>query len=191
MSGPRPMVGLFHPVVQKPTVTRRWVSMRKTFAFSSMFLFFAVAGLIGFSASSALAVKEFKDAFQAKYVKPDSNEANNGVHLLPGFMTERLELTAAQQEKITALEKDTKAKLAKILTPKQKQLLEQAGPMRPGQGGPGGSGPGWRGPGDGPGGPGGPGGGPGAPGGEPSGRALPAEKASAGSLLVLNKGDNS
>jgi len=45
--------------------------------FSSTVLFLAGLGLIGFSASPALAVKEFKDAFQAKYVKPDSTEAND------------------------------------------------------------------------------------------------------------------
>ena len=37
----------------------------------------AVSGLIGLTASPALAVKEFKDAFQAKYVKPDSTAAND------------------------------------------------------------------------------------------------------------------
>ncbi|MGA2256613.1 MAG: hypothetical protein ABSG53_18345, partial [Thermoguttaceae bacterium] len=51
--------------------------MGKKFGFSPTVLFLAVLGLIGFSASSAMAVKEFKDAFQAKYVKPDSNEAGD------------------------------------------------------------------------------------------------------------------
>ena len=45
-------------------------------------------------------------------------------------MAERLELTADQQKKIAVLEKETKAKLKKILTPKQKKILEQAGPPR-------------------------------------------------------------
>jgi mono/diheme cytochrome c family protein len=33
--------------------------------------------LIGFTASPAVAVKEFKDAFKAKYVKPDSTAASD------------------------------------------------------------------------------------------------------------------
>ncbi len=51
--------------------------MSKKFDLSSAVLLFAVLGLIGFTASPALAVKEFKDAFKAKYVKPDSTDAND------------------------------------------------------------------------------------------------------------------
>jgi hypothetical protein len=51
--------------------------MSKRFGISSTVLFLAVLGLIGFTASPAVAVKEFKDAFQAKYVKPDSTAAND------------------------------------------------------------------------------------------------------------------
>ena len=51
--------------------------MVKTIRFSSTALFLAVLGLIGLSASPAMAVKEFKDAFQAKYIKPDSDKAND------------------------------------------------------------------------------------------------------------------
>jgi len=83
-----------------------------------------------------------------------------GFHLVPPFAVQRLALTADQQEKIAQLEKDTRTKLEKILTPAQKKLLEQAGPPPFGQGGPGGPRGGWRGPGGGPGGPGGPGNGP-------------------------------
>jgi hypothetical protein len=96
-----------------------------------------------------------------------------GIHLLPPFIAERLELTSEQKKQIEELEKETKAKLEKILTAKQKKMLEQVRPMRPGQGGPGGpggqGGPGrGRGPGGGPGGrPGGGPGGPGGPGGGP------------------------
>ena len=51
--------------------------MSKKFDLSWAVLFFAVLGLIGFTASPAMAVKEFKDAFKAKYVKPDSTDAND------------------------------------------------------------------------------------------------------------------
>jgi mono/diheme cytochrome c family protein len=50
--------------------------MSKKFGFRPAFQIFAVLGLIGFTASPALAVKEFKDAFKAKYIKPDSTAAN-------------------------------------------------------------------------------------------------------------------
>ena len=45
--------------------------------FSSAVLFFAVLGLIGLTAAPAVAVKEFKDAFRAKYIKPDSTAAKD------------------------------------------------------------------------------------------------------------------
>ncbi len=51
--------------------------MSMKFSVSSAVLFLAVLGLIAFSASPAVAVKEFKDAFQAKYVKPDSTAASD------------------------------------------------------------------------------------------------------------------
>ena len=58
--------------------------MRKKFGFSSTVFSLAFLGLIGFSASSAVAVKEFKDAFQAKYIKTDST-ASNDVALARAF----------------------------------------------------------------------------------------------------------
>ncbi len=77
-----------------------------------------------------------------------------------------MNLTKAQQNRLAKLEKETKAKLYKILTPEQQKTLEEARPPRQGQGGPG---AGRRGPGGGQGrgGPGddGPGGGQGGPGG--------------------------
>jgi len=51
--------------------------MSNKLRFSSIVLFFAVLGLVGFPASSAWAIKEFKDAFQAKYIKPGSSDAND------------------------------------------------------------------------------------------------------------------
>ncbi len=84
-----------------------------------------------------------------------------GFHLLPPFVVERMNLTDAQKKQVAELEKETKAKLYKILTPQQQKTLETVRPPRPRQGG-----GDRRGPGGGPG-PGGPGGapGPGGPGG--------------------------
>jgi Spy/CpxP family protein refolding chaperone len=79
-----------------------------------------------------------------------------GIHIIPPFVMQKLDLTDDQKEQIAALEKETKAKLQKILTADQMKTLESARPPHPGgPGGPGG------GPDDGPGpgGPGGPGGG--------------------------------
>jgi hypothetical protein len=58
--------------------------MHKWFAFSSLARFLMVLGLIGVTAPAAMAVKEFKDAFQAKYIKPDST-APNDVALAQAF----------------------------------------------------------------------------------------------------------
>lgn len=74
-----------------------------------------------------------------------------GFHLIPRFAVDKLKFTDEQQKQIADLEKETKEKLYKILTPEQQKILEEARPPRPGQGGPGGPG--------GSGGPGGPGGG--------------------------------
>ena len=98
-----------------------------------------------------------------------------GFHLLPPFVMEKLDLSEEQQQQLKTLEKETKAKLEKILTPEQVKILATARPPRPGQGGPGGgrSGQGFgrRGPGGPEGGPdGGPDGGPrGGPRGGPDG----------------------
>ncbi len=51
--------------------------MSKKVGLSSAFVFLVVLGLIGFLTRPAMAVKEFKDAFEAKYVKPDSTAAND------------------------------------------------------------------------------------------------------------------
>jgi hypothetical protein len=52
-------------------------------------------------------------------------------------VAEQLKLTDEQKKQVAELEKDTKAKLGKILTSEQKKILEKARPPRPGQGGPG------------------------------------------------------
>jgi Spy/CpxP family protein refolding chaperone len=61
-----------------------------------------------------------------------------GFHLIPRFELERISLTADQRKQIDDLEKETKAKLYKILTPKQQKILEAARPPRPRDGGLGG-----------------------------------------------------
>jgi hypothetical protein len=97
--------------------------------------------------------------------RPDRPRPPGGVHVIPRFAEQRLNLTDDQRKQIADLEKEIKEKLAKILTPEQLKTLEQARPPRgPGPGGP--EGPGNRrgprdrgGPGDEQTGPGGPGGG--------------------------------
>jgi Spy/CpxP family protein refolding chaperone len=62
---------------------------------------------------------------------------DNGFHLVPRFIERQLNLSEDQQQQIAQLEKETKAKLERILKPDQLKMLEQSRPgMR--QGGPGG-----------------------------------------------------
>ncbi len=66
-----------------------------------------------------------------------------GFHLLPRHVTEELDLTDEQTTAIAQLEKETKEKLEKILTPEQFKMLQQMRPPGPpggqnGMGGPGG-----------------------------------------------------
>jgi hypothetical protein len=51
--------------------------MSKKFSFFSAVLFLTVLGLIGLPAKPALALKEFKEAFAGKYIKPDSTAASD------------------------------------------------------------------------------------------------------------------
>jgi Spy/CpxP family protein refolding chaperone len=81
-----------------------------------------------------------------------------GVHLIPPFVRDSLNLTDDQQKQIADLEKEATDKLAKILTADQMKQLKDARPPR-GPGGPGDGGPGGKGKGGPPGGgppPGGP-----------------------------------
>jgi translation initiation factor IF-2 len=66
-----------------------------------------------------------------------------GVHVIPRFAEEKLNLTDEQRKQIADLEKVMKEKLAKILTPEHLKTLEQSRPPRRpgGQGGPDGGGP--------------------------------------------------
>ena len=62
-----------------------------------------------------------------------------GFHLLPPFAMDKLNLTEDQQKQIADLEKETKEKLDKILTPEQIKMLSEMRPPRPpGEGGRGG-----------------------------------------------------
>jgi len=69
-----------------------------------------------------------------------------GIHLIPRFAAEKLNLTDDQKKQIADLEKECKDKLAKILSPEQMKTLESARPPRRGEGGQGGreGGPGGR-----------------------------------------------
>ncbi len=51
--------------------------MSRKFGFSSAVVSLVVLGLIGFTAAPAVAHKEYKDHFQAKYVKPDSTAGSD------------------------------------------------------------------------------------------------------------------
>jgi hypothetical protein len=82
-----------------------------------------------------------------------------GVHIIPPFVRDSLNLTDDQQKQIADLEKDVTDKLAKILTADQMKQLKDARPPRGGPGGgpdgdqqrgPGGQGKGKGGPGGGP-----------------------------------------
>lgn len=61
-----------------------------------------------------------------------------GFHLLPPRAEERLKLTDDQKQQIVALEKETRAKLEKILTADQLEQLKNMHPPMREQGGPGG-----------------------------------------------------
>lgn len=69
---------------------------------------------------------------------PSDRPGGGGFHLIPRFVQEKLELSQEQQDQIDQLEKETKAKLEKILTPEQMQILQTARPPRPNNGGQGG-----------------------------------------------------
>jgi hypothetical protein len=75
---------------------------------------------------------------------PDGPGGRSGFHLLPPFVQDKLNLSDDQLEQVAALEKETKAKLYKILTAKQQKILETTRPPRPGEGNPGGQGRGRR-----------------------------------------------
>jgi Spy/CpxP family protein refolding chaperone len=64
-----------------------------------------------------------------------------GVHVIPRFAEDKMNLTDDQKKQVADLENEVKEKLAKILTPEQMKILEEARPPRGpggGQGGPGG-----------------------------------------------------
>jgi Spy/CpxP family protein refolding chaperone len=85
--------------------------------------------------------------------RPGGPGGQGGFHILPPRAQEQLKLTTEQQQQVTALEAEVKAKLEKILTPDQIQQLKQMRPpQRPGGSGSeggeqGGQGAGRRGPG--------------------------------------------
>src|SRR5262249_10750025 len=60
--------------------------------------------------------------------------------ILPPFLQERLNLTPAQKKQLEELQKETDAKLAKLLTPEQQKMLQEMRNPFPGPGAPGGFG---------------------------------------------------
>ena len=92
--------------------------MSKNWFFLGSFIF-AVLGLIGFTASPAVAVKEFKDAFQAKYVKPDSTAAND-VALAEAFRQASCTVCHAAGDN-KKIRNDYGKQLAKLLSKKDKK----------------------------------------------------------------------
>jgi hypothetical protein len=62
------------------------------------------------------------------------NGPQAGFHLIPHFAEAKLKLTDDQKTAVAALEKETKAKLAKILTADQMKTLETSRPTPPGGG---------------------------------------------------------
>lgn len=65
-----------------------------------------------------------------------------GVHLVPPFAADRMNLSQVQQRQIAELEQTTRARLSKILTPAQMKILDESRPPRFGPQGPFGPGPG-------------------------------------------------
>ena len=93
--------------------------MTRRFGFSSAVIFLAVLGLIAFSASPAVAVREFKEAFYAKYVKPDSSAAND-VALARAFDQASCGVCHASGDD-KKIRNDYGKQLAKLLSKKEKK----------------------------------------------------------------------
>ena len=95
-----------------------------------------VQGLIVLGLAFALGVFALAQLPQGKGKKGDKEKGPKGFQLgkvLPPFIVDELELTPAQEAKIAALEKEVRAKLEKILTAKQKRLIQNARPPRKGK----------------------------------------------------------
>ena len=92
--------------------------MSKRLVFSSAVVFFGVLGLIGFTARPAAAVKEFKDAFKAKYVKSDSTDANAAALAAAFDKAGCLTCHAGEDKKIR---NDYGKQLAKLISKKDKK----------------------------------------------------------------------
>ena len=96
----------------------------------------ALNALILFGLVFALGVYAPAQPPEGKGRKGDKEKGPKGFQLgkvLPPFVVDELELTEVQQTKIAALEREVKAKLEKILTAKQKRLIQNARPRRKGK----------------------------------------------------------
>ena len=99
--------------------------MSKKVGFSSAVFVLAVLGLIGFTASPAVAVKEFKDAFRVKYVKPESTAAND-VALAAAFSQASCTVCHAGGDD-KKIRNDYGKQLAKLLSKKDKKNKAKIG----------------------------------------------------------------
>ena len=96
----------------------------------------ALNALILFGLVFALGAYASAQPPEGKGRKGDKEKGPKGFQLgkvLPPFVVDELELTEEQQAKIAALEREVRAKLEKILTAKQKRLIQNARPPRKGK----------------------------------------------------------
>lgn len=89
---------------------------------------------LALGASACLTYAQDSENGPARSKEPEPQLETQGtpsrakVHVMPPGASENLNLTADQKKQVDALEADVKARLEKILTPKQLKQLEQ---MRP------------------------------------------------------------
>jgi Spy/CpxP family protein refolding chaperone len=96
----------------------------------------AFQGLIVVGLAFALGAFALAQPPKGKGAKGDKEKGPKGFQLgkvLPPFIVDELELTEEQEAKIAAIEKEVKAKLEKILTAKQKRIIQNARPPRKGK----------------------------------------------------------
>jgi hypothetical protein len=96
--------------------------MSKRFILSSIFCSLAALALIALSASPAMAVKEFKDAFQSKYIKPDSTDPKDKA-LAAAF--EKAGCATCHDGKTKKVRNDYGKQLNKLITKKDKKDKEK------------------------------------------------------------------
>ena len=102
--------------------------MSKRVVLSSFFCSLAAIALIALNASPALALKEFKDAFKAKYIKPDSTDPKDKA-LAAAF--EKASCTVCHvPEKSKKNRNDYGKQLATLISKKDKKNTEKISKAR-------------------------------------------------------------